>query len=329
MPASNNANIAVVGAGRMGSGIALVYALDGNRVTVTDQDQETLDSLTDRIGEILELFVAVDRISASQAARAQETIQPTNDIQDAVSSVDFVTEAVVEDLSIKQSVFQTIGEHASSDAILATNTSSLPIDEITTHVDNKQRVLATHWFNPPYLVPLVELVKGAETSDATIEWTKSLLESAGKTPVVVEKDIPGFIGNRIQAAMSYEAFSLLEDGVATPEDIDKAVKAGFGFRLPIMGIFEKMDHSGLHIHREVERSLMPDLDRGTDPHTVIETLLESGHRGTETGKGIYDWTEIDLGSAEHERDRALLALLELYESIDPEQSPPAHYDNTT
>ena len=325
---ANNASIAVVGAGRMGCGIALVYALDGNSVTVTDQDQETLGSLDDRIGEVLDLFVAVDRITASEATSAQENIQTANDIQHAVSSVDFVTEAVVEDLSIKQSVFETIGEHAPAEAILATNTSSLPIDQITTQVDNKERVLATHWFNPPYLVPLVELVKGAETSDATIEWTKNLLESAGKTPIVVEKDIPGFIGNRIQAAMSYEAFSLLEQGVATPEDIDKAVKAGFGFRLPIMGIFEKMDHSGLHIHREVERSLMPDLDRGTDPNAVVETLLESGHRGTETGKGIYDWAEMDLTTVESDRDRSLLALLELYETLDTEQSPPANYDKT-
>jgi 3-hydroxyacyl-CoA dehydrogenase len=321
-------DIAVVGAGRMGHGIALTFALDGHAVTLTDADEETLDSSTERIVTALDTLAEGGRISDDEADAALRHIEPTPTFERAVADVDFVTEAVVETLEIKQTVFEQLDRHARDTAILATNTSGFSIDDIAAPVDNDARVLGTHWFNPPHLVPLVEIVKGSATADAVVDPVWDLLDSAQKTPVVVEKDIPGFIGNRIQAAMSYEAFSLLARGVATPEAIDRAVKAGFGFRLPVMGIFEKMDQSGLHIHHAVEEELMSELDRGTDPNPVIEELLAEGHRGTETGTGIYDWTGVDLDAERDRRDRALLSMLDLYESAASDSRPPAHYDRT-
>lgn len=319
--------VAVVGAGRMGHGIALIYALDGRDVTLYDVDEEVLEQSTDRIKDALDVLIEGDQITPTQAATAQERIRTVQTLSDCVQDADFVTEAVAEDLDVKQSVFADLDAHT-SDAILATNTSGLSIDDIAKPVADATRVLGTHWFNPPYIVPLVEVVKASETSDDVVDVVYDLLQSANKTPVVVQKDIQGFIGNRIQAAMSYEAFSLLERGVATPSAIDKAVKAGFGFRLPIMGIFEKIDQSGLDIHHEVEKQLMPDLDRGTDPNAVIAELVARGETGTNAGKGVYDWTDVDIEDVVRKRDRELLSLHEPYREALASDPPPANYDRT-
>lgn len=321
-------NVSVVGAGRMGHGIALSFALADRPVRLTDVDDAILESSHERIADALDTLVEGGRVTDERASAALENVTLVRDVESTVADADFVTEAVAEDLSIKQAVFADLDRYAPADAVLATNTSGLSIDDIAAPVTDAGRVLGTHWFNPPYLVPLVEIVTGSATADAVVQPVQDLLEAAEKTPVVVRKDIPGFIGNRIQAAMSYEAFSLLARGVATPEDIDKAVKAGFGFRLPIMGIFEKIDQSGLDIHHAVEERLMNDLDRGTDPNPVIEELLAEGHTGTDTDGGVYDWTDVNLEEAHRERDRALLSLLDLYESADASSSPPANYDRT-
>lgn len=312
----------------MGHGIALVYALAGHRVSLFDVDDDVLDRSGDRIEDALETLASAGHVSPEAAGAAVENVQPVPEFEACVGDVDFVTEATTEDLAVKRTVFERLERHARADAVLATNTSGLSIDDIAAPVSDASRVLGTHWFNPPYVVPLVEIVKGEATDDATVDAVWDLLSSAEKTPVVVEKDIPGFIGNRIQAAMSYEAFSLLARGVATPQDIDRAVKAGFGFRLPVMGIFEKMDQSGLGIHHEVEKQIMPRLDRGTDPNPVIAELLERGETGMEAGKGVYDWSNVDRGSVERSRDADLLSLLETYQEAAGREPPPANYDRT-
>lgn len=320
--------VAVVGAGRMGHGIALVYALAGHPVTLYDVDEGTLAASRDRIAGALDTMVAAGAATRDAADDALGTVARDADLASAVAGADLVTEAVAEDLEVKRATFEALDEHAEPDAVLATNTSGLSIDDVAGPVDDAGRVLGTHWFNPPYAVPLVEVVRGTATRDAAVESVYGALDAAGKTPVVVEKDVPGFIGNRIQAAMSYEAFSLLARGVATPAAIDRAVKAGFGFRLPIVGIFEKMDQSGLAIHREVERQLMGDLDRGTEPNPVIEELVERGETGIDAGKGVYDWTGVDVDETVAARDRALLELAAVYEAAAPGASPPANYDRT-
>lgn len=318
-------HVAVIGAGRMGHGIALVYALDGNRVTLFDVDEDVLAASMDSIEGALETLDDAGHVQQETTDAVLENVETVADFEACVRDAGFVTEATTEDLEVKRAVFERLDAHARDDAILATNTSGLSIDDIAAPVSDASRVLGTHWFNPPYIVPLVEVVRGEATDDHAVEAARDLLASAGKTPIVVRKDIPGFIGNRIQAAMSYEAFSLLARGVATPEDIDKAVKAGFGFRLPVMGIFEKMDQSGLAIHHEVEKQLMPDLDRGTEPNPVITDLLERGETGVDAGKGVYDWTEVDDEAVEAARDRSLLSLYETYREAAERESPPANY----
>lgn len=319
--------IAVVGAGRMGHGIALVYALAGHEVALFDAGPDVLAAAPERVDAALETMVGAGYVDREEADAALSHLRTESDLADAVADSDFVTEAVVENIAVKQSVFADLDAHAPADALLATNTSGLSIAEITRDVTDTTRVLGTHWFNPPHIVPLVEVVKGPETADAAAERVRGLLDAAGKTPVTLERELPGFVGNRIQAAMTYEAYSLLARGVASAADIDRAVKAGFGFRLPVMGIFEKVDQSGIDIHHEVEKSLMPDLDRGTDPNPVLVELLERGETGWESGKGVYDWADVDRATATRERDAALLSLLSVYEETDAESSPPANYES--
>jgi len=319
-------DVAVIGAGRMGHGIALAYALGGHPVRLTDADETVLESSRKRIEDALAMFVDAGTITPEEAERARENVTRESEFEATVADADLVTEAVAEDLGVKRTVFERLDAAAPADAILATNTSSLSIDDVADPVADRTRVLGTHWFNPPYLVPLVEIVKGSATSDEAVEFVRATLDAAGKTPVVVRKDIQGFIGNRIQVAMCYEAFSLLAAGVASAEDIDRAVKAGFGFRLPIMGIFEKIDHSGLDVHHEVEKQLMGKLDRGTDPNPVLEELLAEGENGVDTGRGVYDWTGFDVEEVTENRDEALLSMLDLYERVDAESSPPAYYE---
>jgi 3-hydroxybutyryl-CoA dehydrogenase len=312
---------AVLGSGVMGHGIALAFALDGHPVALYDVDEDLLAESEDRVRSVLDTLVSAGEIDALAADAAADRITRTTSLPDAVDGADFVTEAVVEDLDIKREVFAELDTHADPDAVLATNTSGLSITEIADATDSPERVVGTHWFNPPYVVPLVEVVRGEETADAVVETAYDFFDDMGKTPVRVEKDIPGFIGNRIQLAMAYEAFSLLDRGVASAEAIDRAVKAGFGFRLPLLGIFEKIDHSGLDVEHEVEDYLLPDLDRGTESKDVLTEAVENGDYGLKTGKGVYDWSDVDSDDVYDQRDEALLAILDLYDSLDMDRTP--------
>jgi 3-hydroxyacyl-CoA dehydrogenase len=312
---------AVLGSGVMGHGIALAFALDGHAVSLYDVDEDLLAESEDRVRSVLDTLVSAGKADADAADAAAARITRTTSLPDAVAGADFVTEAVVEDLDIKREVFADLDDHAANDAILATNTSGLSITAIGDATERPECVVGTHWFNPPYVVPLVEVIRGEETADSVVETTYDFFDAMGKTPVRVEKDIPGFIGNRIQMAMIYEAFSLLDRGVASAEAIDRAVKAGFGFRLPLLGIFEKVDHSGLDVEHEVEQYLLPELDRGTESKDALTDAVENGDYGLKTGKGVYDWDGLDPGEIYDQRDEALLDILDLYDSLDMERTP--------
>lgn len=308
--------VTIVGAGVMGHGIAIEFARFGSTVTVYDVDDDALRGAADRIDASLQTFVASDRLSESAADCITDRISYESDLATAVSDATLVTEAVSEDLDTKRTVFERLDTLAPAETILVTNTSGLSITEIAAATDRPAQVAGTHWFNPPYIVPLVELIPGEHTDPAVIETLYDLFEEMAKTPVALEAEIPGFIGNRIQLAMAYEALSLLEQGVASPEAIDRAVKAGFGFRLPILGIFEKMDHSGLDIHLNVEEYLLPELDRGTEPNDALKDLVAQGRYGLKTGEGIYDWRDIDQDAVFRRRDEGLLSVLDTYRDMD-------------
>lgn len=307
--------LAVVGAGTMGHGIAATFASEGYDVALHDTDEERLEAGRERVRETLQLLNDEGRVDSAAYDWATSAVTYSTELETVVGDADLVVEAVTEDLEVKRMVFEELSELTNPGTVLASNTSGLSITDIATATDAPEQVLGMHWFNPPHIVPLVEVVKGERTNDDLAAAVTAFLNDLGKTAITVEKDVPGYIGNRIQMAMCYEAFSLLDRGIASAEDIDKAVKAGFGFRLPSMGIFEKVDQSGIDVHYAIESYLMETLDRGTEPNPVATELVEAGDLGLKTGQGVYDWEDTDPEAVVAARDSKLLEQLELYESM--------------
>lgn len=318
MPKREFNTVAIVGAGTMGHGMALEFARAGLDVSLIDVDQNMLEKAEESVANGVDTLVKAGRIEESNIDSILSRIETYTQYEPAVEDVELVIEAGPETLEVKQSIFKKLDECTPDDAILATNTSGLSITEIASVVDEPSRVLGTHWFNPPYLIPLVEVVYGEHTSDNVVEEVYELLESIGKTPVTVQKDIHGFIANRIQTAMDYEAWSLLDRGVASAEDIDRAVRAGFGLRIPALGVFRKADFAGLDIIKEIQSYMTADLDRGTDPSESLERMIEEGRYGLKSGEGVFDWSDRDSEEVMEERDQQLLELLEVYESMTSE-----------
>jgi len=315
MPNGDFESIAVVGAGTMGHGIALVFALSGRDVSLYDVDEGVLERATDSIASGLDTLVDAGRVDEDEAAAAPGRIETSTTYPEALADIDLVVEASPERMDVKREVFAKLDEHAPAEALLASNTSGLSITEMAAQVEDPSRVLGTHWFNPPYVVPLVEVIYGDETADTAVERVYDLLEAVGKAPIVVQEDVPGFVANRLQTAMDYEAWSLLQRGIASAEDIDRAVAASFGLRTPALGVFRKSDFAGLDVVRDIHSTMPKDLDRGTEPSPAILELTEAGHLGLKTGRGVFDWSDRDPDEVAEERDRELLALVDLYEEI--------------
>jgi 3-hydroxybutyryl-CoA dehydrogenase len=208
----------------------------------------------------------------------------------AVADADFVIEAAPEDLALKQELFAEIEDAAKPAAVLASNTSVIPITSIMQRLRNKARALGTHWWNPPYLVPLVEVIRTVDTSDAAVSATLKLLASVGKTAVEVKKDVSGFIGNRLQHALWREAVALVADGVCDAKTVDDVVKASFGTRLAVLGPLENADLVGTDLTRSIHNYVLPALDRSTAASPYLDRLVEHGRLGFKSGEGFRKWT---------------------------------------
>ena len=274
--------IAVIGAGLMGHGIAQVFALTGHDVTITDTDAPTLASAKDRILANLK--------DLGDDAAALERIRICASLAEAVAEADFIVEAVREDLGVKQQLFANIEHAARPDAILASNTSVIPITAIMGGLDHRARALGTHWWNPPYLVPLVEVIGTQWTSPDTIEFTMELHSEIGKTPVHVKKDVPGFVGNRLQHALWREAISLVENDICDAETVDTVIKAAFGRRLAVLGPLENADLVGTDLTLAIHRTVLPAIDARPGPSPYLEKLVAQGKLGMKTGEGFRTWT---------------------------------------
>jgi 3-hydroxybutyryl-CoA dehydrogenase len=276
------ARIAVVGAGLMGHGIAQVFALAGHDVTITDSVKASLDSATSRIRTNLQ------DLGDDQSAVAR--VSPQTELADAVRDADYVVEAVLEDLPLKQQLFAEIERQVRPDTILASNTSVIPITQIMGGLQRRERALGTHWWNPPYLVPLVEVIGTQWTSQAAIDWTIRLHADAGKTPVHVKKDLPGFVGNRLQHALWRECIALVQNGICDAETVDTVIKASFGRRLAVLGPLENADLVGTDLTLAIHRTVLPDLDRTPGALPYLEALVADGKLGMKTGEGFRRWT---------------------------------------
>jgi len=279
---ADKARIAVIGAGLMGHGIAQVFALAGHEVALYDPFAATLETAKSRISDNLR------NLGDDPAAVERVHIEP--DLARAVADADYVVEAAPEDLQIKQKLFAEIEEHARTDAVLASNTSVIPITGIMQGLKHRERALGTHWSNPPYLVPLVEVIETEWTSPQAVEWTMALHAAAGKQPAHVKKDVPGFIGNRLQHALWREAVSLVENGICDAETVDNVIKASFGRRIAVLGPLENADLVGTDLTLAIHRTVLPAIESRPGPSPYLEKLVADGKLGMKTGEGFRKWT---------------------------------------
>jgi 3-hydroxybutyryl-CoA dehydrogenase len=291
--------VAVVGAGVMGASIALVLALGGSDVALFDPDPQALSRARERIA-------AGAASLRGDPSCALERVRIATDLPAAVADADLVIEAGPENLAVKREIFASLERHAPPTAVLASNTSALPIHEIAAALRSRERVLGTHFWNPPHLVPLVEVVQTADTALGHVESTIALLTRRGMTPVHVRADVPGFIGNRLQHALKREAIALVAEGVCDAETLDTVVTQGFGARLGAIGPLEQADLGGLGLTLAIHEVVMPALDNTPVPHPLLREKVARGELGARTGQGFRRWRE---GEPEGLRARVDASLL--------------------
>jgi len=217
-------------------------------------------------------------------------VTPVHNLATAVREADYVVEAVLEDLPLKQKLFAEIEKHVRPDTILASNTSVIPITKIMKGLKRRERALGTHWWNPPFLVPLVEVIETQWTSAATVDFTMKLHAAAGKKPAHVKKDVPGFIGNRLQHALWREAISLVEQGICDAETVDTVIKAAFGRRLAVLGPLENADMVGTDLTLAIHKTVLPDIDSRPRPSPYLKKLVKDGKLGFKSGEGFRKWS---------------------------------------
>lgn len=259
--------VAVLGTGLMGTGIAGVFVRHGHRVGLFDADPEA---------------------AARAAAELAGAATAHRDLRSAVTRAEVVVEAVAEQLAVKQDLFAQV-DVLNPDALLATNTSVLPVSQIAARASRPERIVGTHWWNPPSLIPVVEVVRGQHTSDETMDRAEDLLRSLGKTPVRVERDVPGFVGNRLQHALWREAVALVAEGVCDARTVDLVVRNTIGLRLAAMGPLENADYVGLDLTLAIHEAVLPSLNADPGPSALLRELVAAGRLGARTGSGFLSW----------------------------------------
>jgi len=303
------AHIGILGAGLMGPGIAQIFASAGYRVNVFDLDPAAGANVKNRITANFDPFIALKLATPEDRNRCLEQITTTGSLEELCAGPQVLIEAVSEDLAVKKKVFSTMEELTPSETILASNTSALSITAIGEALENKGRFLGTHFWNPPQIVPCVEVIRGDHTDQEIFETVYALMEKAKKVPVRVMKDVPGFLGNRLQHAMWREAVSLREKNIASAEDIDKVVKYGFGLRTPFIGPLETADLAGLALTCDIHEYLFPYLESASIPSPFLKMLVADGATGAKAGRGFYDWPPEKLQALIQQRDTVLLRII--------------------
>ncbi len=294
--------ILVVGAGTMGHAIAQVYATAGFEVDLVDLKQEVLHNAMNKIKLNLSLLVEYKHVKSGEISNILNCIHPSTDLKVAAQNCDLVLEAVSEDRNVKREVFSQLNEFCSEDIILASNTSELNIFNVA-KVKNPKRLVIHHWFHPPYIIPLVEIVAGRKTSSEVIDISFKLLEKIGKKPLILKKFTNAFVVNKIQQAINSAVFALLIQGIASPEEIDMAIKNSVGIRLPFAGVAQNLDFVGLDVVYDIIKNMGMDL-------VLLKDKVKNGQLGAKTSIGFYDYQ----GRTEEEiltkRDKLYLQMLD-------------------
>lgn len=300
--------ICVVGGGLMGHGIAQVFASHGHQVTVYDTSSEALSSLEERVKTNLNRLALYDLLDAP-IEDTLSRIQTTDNLATACSTADIVFEAASENLALKQKIFCELEAVCQSSTILCSNTSVMSISEIAAKCHTRSRIVGTHWWNPPYLVPLVEVIKGEDTGEEQMSVVNELLGRVGKHPVYVRKDVPGFVGNRLQHALWREAFYLIDSGVCDPKTIDEVIRNGFGMRLPVLGPVENADLIGLDLTLSIHEYILPHLCTDAIPSGALSKHVVKGDLGMKSGSGFLPWSTEDVASSREALSNYLMKTL--------------------
>jgi len=315
MPQRKFSSAAVIGTGMMGPGIALTLALGGLRCTLLSRTPEGAAQGIAKAGAQAQLLAANGLVEAAGAGRAVALLSGSTAFDETIAAAHVVVESGPEDMDWKRDLFARMDALAPAGAVLASNTSGLSITAIAARCAHPERVLTTHFWNPPHLMPLVELVKGDRTSPAIVESVCDLLTACGKTPVVVRKDRPGQLGNRLQMALVREAANIVAEGIADAEAIDTVARNGFGLRMPAYGILEHQDVAGLDLGLRVLDYVAPDLYN--EPHApgYFYGLVRAGQLGVKTGQGFYDWSAKSAEEVRSRRDAFLIEVLRYRKSL--------------
>lgn len=306
--------VAVIGNGIIGHGISQLFAVAGYRVRMIGRNPASLDGALDKIRTSLKSFEKHGLVRGAEAEQAVSRIRTSTALQDA-SAAQLVIEAVTEDLALKHDIFEQLDEICPPPTVLGSS-SGQPASKLVANVKHRERVIATHFWYPPQLIPLVEVCAGPETAPEIVPWVCDILRTIGKEPVVINREIPGFIGNRLQFALLREAWSLWASGAASAEAIDAVVRNSFGRRLAITGPIESADVGGLDTFYAFAAFMFPELDTRREPPPEILDKVQAGKRGLPSGEGVYDWSKRDGAALLNER------MQELFRHLARDQAKP-------
>ena len=292
MRLENINNIGIIGGGLMGHGIAIQFARFGYKVLLNDLSEQHLDDSIKNIDSTCKIMNKTGIINNNEIKKIKENISTTLSLKHTSENSDFIVEAVFENIKVKQNIFFELDKYCEKDIVLASNTSSFKASQISEKcINNKKRVIVANWWNPPHILPLIEVVKAPTVSDQTATLTMELFSKINKKPVLLSKESLGFIGNRLQFALLREAISIVSNGIATPKEVDDVVKYSFGRRLSLAGPFEVFDAAGWDTITAIANELFPDLDNTNDEPDLLSEKLNNDHLGMKTDKGFYIWND--------------------------------------
>jgi len=301
-------NVLICGGGMMGKGIAHVLsACEDLKITIYDMQDSPFE---EGLKATFKQLVDKDILSQEEVEKRVVRVNFTTDLEnDAIKAADLVIECVFERLDIKQNIFAELEKRCSVDTIFCTNTSVISPTEISANLIYKERLVGTHFWNPAFLIPLVEVIKSKDTKDEVADTVMEFLRKVGKKPVLCQKDVPGFIANRMQHALWREAIYIVEQGIADAATVDEAVRNSFGLRLPQLGPLENVDMVGMDLTYNIHSYIFKDLCRDTEPSPILKSKLENGDLGFKTGRGFQEWTPEAIEKSKNDLNEYLIKMI--------------------